>query len=136
MEEARHRNKDCTQEQLRQRFDAILEERDRVWCAVPEEVLSYHLTRRHARIEQRGVGQYRVHLNTLPSAVPYRDLTFHLDVTVEQCRQPPHRRQWLQLSSYFSQAWNTAVDCGNGHSYRYQSFNSGVSGIIIHSKRN
>ena len=88
MEEAVHRNKDCTQEQLRQRFDAILEERDRVWCAVPEEVLSYHLTRRHARIEQRGLGQYRVHLGNLPSAVPYRDLTFHLDVTVEQCRQP------------------------------------------------
>jgi peptidoglycan/xylan/chitin deacetylase (PgdA/CDA1 family) len=88
LEEAVHRNKDCTQEQLRQRFEAVLEEADRVWCAVPEEALSYHLMRRHARIEDRGVGQYCVHLDTLPAAVPYRDLTLELAVSPAQCRQP------------------------------------------------
>ena len=88
LEEAVHRNKDCTQEQLRQRFEAVLEEGDRVWCAVPEEALSYHLMRRHARIEDRGAGQYRVHLDTLPPNVPYRDLTLQLEVTPAQCRRP------------------------------------------------
>ena len=88
LEEAVHRNKDCTQAQLRQRFEAVLEEADRVWCAVPEEALSYHLMRRHARIEDRGAGQYCVHLDTLPAAVPYRDLTLELAVSPAQCRQP------------------------------------------------
>ena len=87
LEEAVHRNKDCTQAQLRQRFEAVLEEADRVWCAVPEEALSYHLMRRHARIEDRGAGQYCVHLDTLPAAVPYRDLTLELAVSPAQCRQ-------------------------------------------------
>ena len=52
LETAVHPNKDCSEAQLRQRLETVLSEGgDSVWCAVPEEVLSYHLMRRHARIE-------------------------------------------------------------------------------------
>ena len=55
LETAVHPNKDCSEVQLRQRLETILSEGgDAVWCAVPEEVLSYHLMRRHARIETVG----------------------------------------------------------------------------------
>ena len=55
LETAVHPNKDCSEAQLRQRLETILSEGgDDVWCAVPEEALSYHLMRRHARIETVG----------------------------------------------------------------------------------
>ena len=55
LETAVHPNKDCSEAQLRQRIETLLSEGgDAVWCAVPEEALSYHLMRRHARIEEMG----------------------------------------------------------------------------------
>ena len=55
LETAVHPNKDCSEAQLRQRIETVLAEGgDAVWCAVPEEALSYHLMRRHARIEEMG----------------------------------------------------------------------------------
>ena len=60
LEEPVHPNKDCSEAQLRQRFETVLSEGgDEVWCAVPEEALGYHLTRRHARIEDRGGRRWR-----------------------------------------------------------------------------
>ncbi|NKB67396.1 MAG: polysaccharide deacetylase family protein [Candidatus Latescibacteria bacterium] len=89
LEEPVHRNKDCSQDQLRQRFEAVLQEGgDRVWCAVPEEVLSYHLLRRHARVEEIRENQYSIDLDTLPEAVPYRDLTVEITAPPALCRQP------------------------------------------------
>ena len=44
LEEPVHPNKDCTHVQLRRRFETILSEGGSdVWCAVPEEVVYYHL---------------------------------------------------------------------------------------------
>ena len=55
LETAVHPNKDCSEAQLRQRIETVLSEGgDAVWCAVPEEALSYHLMRRHARVEEVG----------------------------------------------------------------------------------
>src|SRR4051794_12964817 len=52
LEKAVHPNKDCSAAQLRRRFETVLSEGgDRVWCADPDEVIYYHTTRRHTRIE-------------------------------------------------------------------------------------
>ena len=108
LEEPVHRNKDCTQDQLRQRFEAVLEEGgDKVWCAVPEEALSYHLLRRHARIEEVGAGQYRVDLQSLPAAVPHRDLTVEIAVSPALCRQPPS----ASMSACTRRPWCGPVSC-------------------------
>jgi len=93
LETAVHPNKDCTQAQLRQRFETVLSEGgDAVWCAVPEEVLSYHLMRRHAQIEildeSTDEHRYRIDLPHLPEQVPYRALTLELHVPAAWCRDP------------------------------------------------
>lgn len=99
LETAVHPNKDCSEAQLRQRIETVLSEGgDAVWCAVPEEALSYHLMRRHARIEEVGgngtqVGdpsaqRYRIILPELPGQVPYRSLTLEVSVPAAWCRDP------------------------------------------------
>ncbi len=116
LETAVHPNKDCSEAQLRQRIETVLSEGgDAVWCAVPEEALSYHLMRRHARIEKvggngtedAGTGEgdgkmgggtsgdddanaqrYRIALPDLPEQVPYRSLTLEVSVTAAWCRDP------------------------------------------------
>ena len=93
LETAVHPNKDCSEAQLRQRFETVLSEGDdAVWCAVPEEALSYHLMRRHARIEKAGgVGdskRFRIGLPGLPDQVPYRSLTLEVRVPATWCRDP------------------------------------------------
>ena len=113
LETAVHPNKDCSEAQLRQRIETVLlEGGDAVWCAVPEEALSYHLMRRHARIEKVGWGNgrmgddngeiesgafgddddnaqhYRIALPELPGQVPYRSLTLEVGVPAAWCRDP------------------------------------------------
>ncbi len=99
LETAVHPNKDCSEAQLRQRLETILSEGgDAVWCAVPEEALSYHLMRRHARIETGGgngtqgndanAQRYRIALPDLPEQVPYRSLTLEVSVPAAWCRDP------------------------------------------------
>ena len=110
LETAVHPNKDCSEDQLRQRLETVLSEGgDAVWCAVPEEALSYHLMRRHARIEKVGGGEvgdaegeeggvatgskeeiqrFRVDLPELPDQVPYRSLTMEARVPPAWCRDP------------------------------------------------
>ena len=112
LETAVHPNKDCSEAQLRQRLETVLSEGgDAVWCAVPEEALSYHLMRRHARIEmvdgagtmgdgsygvggdRSGIGEavvqrYRIGLPGLPEQVPYRSLTLEASVPAAWCRDP------------------------------------------------
>ena len=88
-----HPNKDCSADQLQQRFETILSEGgDSVWCAVPEEVLSYHLMRRHSRVEtlKHSATQhhYRLNLDKLPHGIPYRSLTFEVQVPAAWCRDP------------------------------------------------
>jgi len=101
-----HPNKDCSEVQLRQRLETILTEGgDAVWCAVPEEAVSYHLMRRHARIETVGDGEvgdagrtaagskneaqrFRIGLPELPEQVPYRSLTLEARVPPAWCRNP------------------------------------------------
>jgi len=88
-----HPNKDCSEAQLRQRLETVLSEGgDSVWCAVPEEALSYHLMRKNARIEKAG-GEgdskcYRIGLPDLPDQVPYRSLTLEAGVPPAWCRDP------------------------------------------------
>ena len=103
-----HPNKDCSEAQLRKRLETVLSEGgDAVWCAVPEEALSYHLMRQHARIETVGgdevggepqgglkredpeVAQcFRIDLSGLPEEVPYRSLTLEAGVPAAWCRDP------------------------------------------------
>ena len=97
LEEPVHPNKDCSEAQLRQRFDAVLDEGgDDVWCAAPEEVLFYHLCRRHLRIETLADSleeqRYRVHFAGLSPRVERRDLTFEAEVPAAWCRFP---RVWV-----------------------------------------
>ena len=116
LETAVHPNKDCSEAQLRRRIETVLSEGgDAVWCAVPEEALSYHLMRRHAWIEKvgcdgtgdAGTGEgdgkmgggtsgdddanaqrYRIALPDLPEQVPYRSLTLEVSVPAAWCRDP------------------------------------------------
>ena len=104
LETAVHPNKDCSEAQLRQRIETVLAEGgDAVWCAVPEEALSYHLMRRHARVEEVGgnrtsveegtnlkeeAQRYRIALPELPIQVPYRSLTLEANVPAAWCRDP------------------------------------------------
>lgn len=112
LETAVHPNKDCSEAQLRQRLETVLSEGDdAVWCAVPEEALSYHLMRRHARVESVGdretgggggagetggkatdskeeAQRFRIGLPELPEQVPYRSLTLEANVPAAWCRDP------------------------------------------------
>ena len=93
LETAVHPNKDCSEAQLRQRFETVLSEGgDAVWCAVPEEALSYHLMRRHAQIEAVGdeaeSQHFRIGLPGLPEQVPYCSLTLEAGVPSAWCRDP------------------------------------------------
>ena len=114
LETAVHPNKDCSEAQLRQRLETVLSEGgDAVWCAVPEEALSYHLVRRHARIEkidsdgpQGGVmgedpakaQRFRIDLPALPEQVPYRSLTLEASVPAAWCRDPRVVVDGMELS--------------------------------------
>jgi len=96
LEQPVHRNKDCSEAQLRRRFETVLSEGgDEVWCAVPEEALFYHLCRRHARIETVTDTPeevcYRLRLEGLNEAVRCRTLTFEADVPAAWCRCPTFR---------------------------------------------
>ncbi len=88
-----HPNKDCSHEQLRMRFEAILSEGgDGVWCAVPEEVVFYHLTRRHTRLEAVGGSEtecrFRLSIEDLSYRVTCRTLTLEASVPASWCRWP------------------------------------------------
>jgi peptidoglycan/xylan/chitin deacetylase (PgdA/CDA1 family) len=93
LEKPIHRNKDCSEAQLRRRFEAVLSEGgDAVWCANPDEVIYYHTTRRHTRIEavsetpQEQV--YRLHFADMPEQVPYHTLTLEAYVPAAWCQNP------------------------------------------------
>ncbi|HZP80241.1 MAG TPA: polysaccharide deacetylase family protein [Chthonomonadaceae bacterium] len=88
-----HPNKDCSEAQLRRRFEAVLSEGgDAVWCANPDEVIYYHTTRRHTRIEtvrendQEQV--YRLKFENLPEQVVCRALTLEAEVPAAWCQNP------------------------------------------------
>ncbi|MBI4551373.1 MAG: hypothetical protein HY710_03845, partial [Candidatus Latescibacteria bacterium] len=88
-----HRNKDCSADQLRRRFETVLAEGgDEVWCAVPEEVMDYHLTRRQTRIETLAETpeerRYRLRLDGLSDRVTCRTLTVDAEVPAAWCRSP------------------------------------------------
>ncbi|MCC6730998.1 MAG: polysaccharide deacetylase family protein [Chthonomonadales bacterium] len=93
LEEAVHPNKDCSAAHLRQRFETVLAEgRDDVWCANPDEVIDYHRTRRHTRVETvRETGDeraYRLRFDGLPEQVACRALTIEVDAPAAWCRDP------------------------------------------------
>ena len=90
-------NKDCSEAQLRRRLQTIIEEGgDQVWCAVPEEVVSYHLCRRHAVVETVAATpreqRYRIRYEALPARVEHRELTFEVEVPAAWCNFP---RVWV-----------------------------------------
>ena len=85
--------KDCSADQLRRRFEAVLSEGgDDVWCAVPEEAVHYHLTRRHTTVEtitdSAEEKRYRLTLDGLSDAVTCRALTLDAEVPAPWCRSP------------------------------------------------
>ena len=93
LEEVVHRNKDCSQAQLRERFETVLDEGgSEVWCAVPEEVVFYRLCRRHLRMEvvpSLGAEQrVRLGFEGLSERVGNRQLTFEAEVPAAWCRYP------------------------------------------------
>ena len=88
-----HRNKDCSEAQLRRRFEAVLSEGGHaLWCADPDEVIDYHVARRHTRIDtlhEDGTEQrYRLALADLPEQVACRVLTLEAEVPAAWCRTP------------------------------------------------
>ena len=93
LEEPIHPNKDCSHPQLRKRFETILSEScDNVWCAVPEEVIFYHLTRHHTRIEtiadHATEKRYRLHFENLNDRVTCHTLTLEANVPAPWCCSP------------------------------------------------
>ncbi len=92
LEEPVHPNKDCSEAQLRRRFETVLSEGGDVWCAVPEEALFYHLTRRHTQIETLAdtpeEKRYRLTLNGLSDRVTCRTLTLDTEIPAPWCRNP------------------------------------------------
>ena len=93
LEEAVHANKDCSQAQLRRRFETVLDVGgDEVWCAVPEEALHYHLCRRHLQVdvlaESDTERRYALSLPGLSPRVRCRELTFEAAVPASWCRAP------------------------------------------------
>ena len=97
LEQAVHPNKDCSEAQLRLRLQTIIEEGgDQVWCAVPEEVISYHLCRRHAVVETVAATareqRYRIRYEALSARVERRELTFEVEVPAAWCNFP---RVWV-----------------------------------------
>ena len=78
---------------MRQRFETIQSEGgDEVWCAVPEEIVFYHLCRRHAviTVEEESPTQqrYRVAFENLPERVTRKELTFEVEVPTDWCNYP------------------------------------------------
>ena len=93
LETAIHPHKDCSQAQLRQRFETVLDEGgEAVWCAVPEEVIFYHACRRQLHIEileeSNDVQRYYLSLPGLSKAVSCRELSFEVDVPAAWCSFP------------------------------------------------
>lgn len=93
VEEPIHVHKDCSEAQLRRRFETVLQEGgDEVWCAVPEEVVFYHLCRRHLRVETLADSgeekRYRLTFDGLSERVERRELTFEAEVPPAWCRYP------------------------------------------------
>lgn len=93
LKEAVHPSKDCTEAQLRRRLETILSEGgDAVWCANPDEVIYYHRTRRHTRIETvhetPAERCYRLRFDGLPDQVVCRTLTLEADVPAAWCQNP------------------------------------------------
>ena len=97
LEEVVDAQKDCSADQLRRRFEAVLSEGgDDVWCPVPEEAVHYHLTHRHTTAETiadtADEKRYRLTLSGLPEAVTCRALTLDSEVPAPWCRNP---RVWV-----------------------------------------
>ena len=69
---------------------------DEVWCAVPEEVVFYHLSRRHATIDvvadSADEQRYRISFTDLPAGVACKELTFEAEVPAAWCNFP---RIWI-----------------------------------------
>jgi hypothetical protein len=93
LEKAVHPHKDCSEAQLRLRLETVLAEGgDAVWCANPDEVIYYHTTRRHTRIETvhatAAEHVYRITFDGLPPQVACRALTLEAEVPAAWCRNP------------------------------------------------
>jgi peptidoglycan/xylan/chitin deacetylase (PgdA/CDA1 family) len=93
LERAVHPNKDCSEAQLRLRFETVLAEGgEDVWFANPNEVAYYHATRRHARVETcretDDEVSYTVSLDGLPTEVACTTLTFEVDAPAAWCQDP------------------------------------------------
>ncbi len=93
LEKAVHPNKDCSEAQLRRRFEAVLAEGgDAVWCANPDEAINYRVTRRHATVEtlqaDDDAHRYRLLLTDLPKDVTCTELTLDLVTEAAWCARP------------------------------------------------
>ncbi len=102
IEEAIHPRKDCSEAQLRRRFDTVLEEGgEEVWCAVPEEVVYYHQCRRHLRVEtveaSAAAQIYRLSLPGLSDRVSCHEITVEAEVPAAWCRYPQVRVDGVAL---------------------------------------
>ena len=81
-----------------------------MWCAVPEEALFYHLTRRHTHIETitdtPDQKQYRLSLENLPDRVTCRTITFEAKVPAPWCRAP---RVWVDNTPHLAQVTTPGI---------------------------
>jgi hypothetical protein len=93
LERAVHPHKDCSEAQLRRRLETVLSEGgDAVWCANPDEVIYYHVTRRHTKIatvrENAEEMVYRLHFDHLPPQTVCRALTLEAQIPAAWCQNP------------------------------------------------
>lgn len=79
LEEPVHRNKDCSQAQLRRRIHTILSEGgDEVWLARVEDAIDYRYVRRATTIQPTGAGGWRIQAAGLPQRVRCGTVTLRL----------------------------------------------------------
>jgi peptidoglycan/xylan/chitin deacetylase (PgdA/CDA1 family) len=78
MEKAIHPRKDCSAAQLRERMEAVTEDRSEVWLAKVEDPMDYRYALRQLKVEKAAQGVYKMSAPGLPAGVRNRVLTFEV----------------------------------------------------------
>ena len=79
LEKAVHPNKDCSEAQLRERLETVVNEGgNEVWLARVEDAVDYRYVRRHLKIEPKSATEYTLSAPGLPPAVRRRTVTISL----------------------------------------------------------
>ncbi|MCK4983010.1 MAG: polysaccharide deacetylase family protein [Victivallaceae bacterium] len=84
LEEPIHPNKDCSEAQLRERIETIVNEGgDEVWLARVEDAVDYRYMRRHTCIQRKGKDIFSIFTEDLPSQVANQGITLQLPKNIK-----------------------------------------------------